>query len=352
MDTEPGRGGVPANIGYPLLLGDESVRHVFSLFRRYLFDHRREMPLPSAFLLDELNRVVRVYEGAVTTEELVADCNRIPRSMEERLKLGLPFPGRFYNGEPRHDYFTFGVAYMQHEYYDEAQVAFEQSLKRNQSNPNTYYDLGLIALKKGQLPEARSRLERAVELDPANADAWNNLGVTMGQLGDHEQARRDFQLALERQPAHPTAVQNMIRVLRYQNKPQEARAVLFKALETDPRQAQLHNQLGMLLAKDGDLQGAIAEFEKAVDLEPSNPEMLNDLGVARMQNGDNTRAMQIFETCLRLAPNYGLAVLNIATIYLAAGKLDAAHEVLSQFLEKNPENKEVRDALQEVDSRR
>ena len=352
INAEPGLVTLPSDLSYPLLVADEKASHVFNLFRRYLFERRRDMPLPSAFLLDDDGKVVRVYEGAVTAAELVADCKRIPRSAEERLKLGLPFPGRYYTGELHHDYFTYGVAYLQHEDYDEAQGAFEQSIQRNPSNPTAYYDLGVIALNKGQFADARARLEKAVELDPANADAWNNLGVAMGQLGDPDQARRNFQRALDRQPAHPIAVQNMIKLLRYQNLPQEARAVLLKAIEADPRQAQLHYELGMSLVDDRDLEGARAEFEKAVNLEPSSPEMLNALGVALMQHGEDEHALQVFEKCLRLAPDLGLAAVNMATIYLAAGKVDKAHDLLSEFLKRNPDNKDVREALQEVDSRR
>jgi len=351
LNAEQGPGAIPPHLSYPLLLADEKGSHVFNVFRRYLFDRRRDMPLPSAFLLDEEGNVVRVYEGAVNTAELVADCKRIPRGPEARLKLGLPFPGRYYTGELHHNAFTYGVAYLQYEDYDEAQAAFEQSIQRSQ-NPNAYYDLGLIALYKNQPAEARSRLEKAVELDPANADAWNNLGVAMGQLGDQDQARRNFQRALDLQPAHLVAVQNMIKVLRYQSRPQEVRAVLLKAIESDPRQAELHHELGMFLVESGDLDGGLAEFEKAVELGPSNPEMLNALGVALMQKGDGERAMQIFEKCVRLAPNFGLAVLNMATLYLSAGKADKAHDVLSEFLKRNPEDKEIREALKEVDSKR
>lgn len=351
MNVEQTGAAFPGDLSYPLLLADEKASHVFDVFHRYLFDRRRDMRLPSALLLDDGNKIVRVYEGAVNTADLIADCHQIPRSAEQRLRLGLPFPGRYYSGELHRNYFTYGVAYLQYEHYDEAQAAFEQSIQHSQNNPAAYYDLGLIALNKGQFAEARGRLEKAVELDPANADAWNNLGVAMGQLGDQEQARRCFERALDRQPGHLVAVQNMVKLLRYQNRPQEARAVLLKAVETDPRQAEFHNELGQLLVEGGELDAASAEFEKAVGLEPSNPEMLNDLGVALMQKGDGERAMQAFEKCARLAPNFGLAVLNMATLYLSAGKAEKAHEVLSDFLRRNPENKDIREALKEVASR-
>jgi Flp pilus assembly protein TadD len=351
LNAQDGRGQIPTHLSFPLLLADERASHVFSLFRRYLFDLRRDMSLPSAFLL-ESGKVVRIYEGAVSTAELIADAGRIPRSAEERLKRALPFPGRYYRGELHHNYFTYGVAYLQHEYFDEARAAFEQSIERSQSNPAAYYNLGLICLNQGQFSEAKTSLEKAVELDPANADAWNNLGVVMGQESDYDQAQRDFQRALDRQPAHVLALQNMVKLLRYQGKPEKALDLLLKAIEIDPRQAELHKGLGMLYVEDKNLEAARAEFEKAVALEPTNTEMINGLGVVLMQMGNSDSAMRLFEQCTRLAPTFDRPYLNMAVLYLASGNTSKAHDVLSEFLSREPDNSDVREALKEVDSKR
>ncbi|GAC1633841.1 MAG: hypothetical protein NVS9B14_09130 [Candidatus Acidiferrum sp.] len=72
MNAEQGRGVIPAHLSYPLLLADAKATHIFNLFRRYLFDRRRDMPLPSAFLLDEQNQVVRVYEDTVHSAQALA----------------------------------------------------------------------------------------------------------------------------------------------------------------------------------------------------------------------------------------------------------------------------------------
>jgi hypothetical protein len=42
----------------------------------------------------------------------------------------------------------------------------------------------------------------------------------------------------------------------------------------------------------------------------------------------------------------------MATLYLAAGQADKAHDVLAEFLKRDPQNKDIREALEEVDSRR
>jgi predicted Zn-dependent protease len=42
----------------------------------------------------------------------------------------------------------------------------------------------------------------------------------------------------------------------------------------------------------------------------------------------------------------------MAALYLNAGKPEKAHEILSEYLANDPDNPDIRQALQEVDSKR
>lgn len=336
---------------FPLLLGDEKIANIFAIFHRYLFDRRREMAFPTSFLLDKEGKVVRVYAGTASPAAIAHDAATIPATSEERMRKAFPFPGRFYRGELHHNYFTYGVGYLQYEYLDEALAAFQQAILRNQSVPAAYYNLGLIYLNKEMFDQARSHLEKAVQLDPANADAWNNLGVVVGQLGDYAGAKADFQRALDRQPTHLLAIQNMVKLLQFQQRPDEARALLLKAIEADPRQAEFHRGLGMFYVEQKDLASAENEFQKAVALQPGNPEILNGLGVVFMQEGKSAEALDTFDRCRKLAPNFDRPYLNMAVLYLSSGHAAEAHAILAEYLARDPSNQEIRQALQEVDSR-
>ena len=346
------QGQAGSSVSLPLVIADEKTANVYNLFYRYLFDRRRDMVLPTSFLLDEQGKAVRVYVGTAAPGDIAADAERIPKSTQERMRSALPFSGRYYRGELHHNYFTYGVAFLQYEYLDEALTAFQQSIERNLSNPAAHYNVGLIYLNKGEFEKARTSLEKAVELDASNADAWNNLGVVLGQQGDYGGAQKNFQRALDLQPTYLLALQNMAKLLRYQGRPDEARSLLLKAIAADPKQAEFHSGLAMLYVEGKDLGSAESEFEKAVALEPEKVEMLNGLGVVLMQEGKSARAMEIFERCVRLAPTYDRPYLNMAVLYLAAGSPDKAHDLLSDFLNRYPENEEIRQALQEVDSRK
>jgi Flp pilus assembly protein TadD len=62
--------------------------------------------------------------------------------------------------------------------------------------------------------------------------------------------------------------------------------------------------------------------------------------------------MRLFEQCTRLAPTFDRPYLNMAVLYLASGNTSKAHDVLSEFLSREPDNSDVREALKEVDSKR
>lgn len=334
---------------FPVLLADEKTSTVYSLFYRYLFDRRRDIALPTSFLLDQQGAVVRVYSGAPPTIQIAADAERVPKSVEERMHKALPFEGQFYRGEFHHNYFTYGVAFLQYGFLDDALTAFEQSITRNPNYAGAHYNVGLIYLNKGQFEKARTSLQKAIELDPSNADAWNNLGVVLGQMEDYAGAQRNFQHVLDMQPAHLLAVQNMVKLLRFRGRMDDARALLLKAIAADPGQAEFHQGLAMLYVEQNNLGSAEAEFRKAVDLDPQNPEMLNGLGVVLMQEGNSDQAMELFKRCTQIAPTNDRPYLNMAVLYLTAGQTDKAHEVLSEFLARDPENKDIRQALEEVD---
>jgi Flp pilus assembly protein TadD/peroxiredoxin len=340
------------SFSFPVLIADEQIGNVYSIFYRYLFERRGEMVFPTSFLIDAEGKVIKVYNGAASPTQIFEDARSATENVEDRIRRALPFPGRYFGNGLHHNYFTYGVAFLQYEYFDQALTSFQQSIARNPTYAAAYYNLGLIYLNKGMFDDARTSLEKAVELGPTNADAWNNLGVVHGQQGDYDQARRDFERTIELQPSHSLALQNLVKLYRYQGHLDEAQTLLEKAVAIDPSQADLHQGLAMLLVERKDLPRAKLEFDEAVRLAPEDVEALNGLGVVLMQMGDADKAMERFERCHQLAPSYDRPFLNMAVLYLSAGKPQKAHDILSEYLVKQPDDQDIRQALHEVDSRK
>src|SRR5208337_4978555 len=177
----------------PVLMASEDVTGIYNLVYHFMFDRRRNLGLPTTFLIDPKGFIVKVYQGPADAERLNADCHRIPHTPEDRVRLTLPFPGTLHLGEFRRNEFTYGAAFSQAGYYDQAIREFTLALETNPDYAEAHYNLGTLHLKQGKPDEARRHLQRALELRHEYPDALNNLGLLAAQAGDNPEAIRYFQ---------------------------------------------------------------------------------------------------------------------------------------------------------------
>ncbi len=335
---------------FPTLAADTATAAVYDIFHRYLFERRHDITIPTTFLLDRDGAVVKMYSGAVTCAQIGKDIHSIPEGIEARMKRALPFPGLYFGKGLHRNYFTYGVAFLQYGFEDQAISSFELSIDRNPNYGPAYYNLGLIYLNQDKLDQARVNIEKAVSLDVDNADAWNNLGVVYGQKEDYKRAQECFEKTLKLKPAHLLAIQNLVKLYEYQNRPEMARQILEKAIAVDPGSAELRVGLAMFYMGQGNPIPAKEQLENAVRLEPKNVAAINGLGVVLMRQGDSHAALENFTQCTRIDPDFDRAYLNMAALFLNQGEVKKAQDVLAKFLSTHPDNPDVRNALREVEA--
>jgi Flp pilus assembly protein TadD/peroxiredoxin len=350
--SEEPAGTAYGTLPFPVLTADAQTQSVYNIFYRYLFERRRDIPLPTAFLLDASQNVVKVYTGGFVPARVLKDHLEAPRDAASRIERALPFKGNYYGAGFHHNYFTYGVAYLQYEYLDQALSCFERAVEINPSQAGAYYNIGLIYLGKDVLDKAQANLEKAVELDPSDANAWNNLGVVNGENGDYDAAQRYFEKTLSLRPSHLLAVQNLVKLYDYKEKPDDALRVLQAAVAAEPSSAPLHLEFGMFYAGKGDFTEAEREFNDTVRLQPRNAAALNGLGAIAMRRGDTETAMKDFRECVEIAPDFDRPYLNMTSMLLNSGKAQEAHDLLAGYLAKHPDNAEIKEALVQVDSKR
>lgn len=333
-------------VSFPILLGDDRVAGVYDIFYRYLFERRRDLPIPATFLLDKARNIVKLYQGPVSAERLQADLQSMPNTAEERLRKALPFGGTLYQGGLRRNDFTYGVALFQRGYLRQATAAFQQVVASKPNNAEAFYNLGTLYLRRHDLQAARPCLERALELRPDYPEAWNNLGMIAGQEGQAAEAIRDFQKALQLRPYYVTALVNLGNLYRRQGAPTEAEDLLRRALRAEPENAEAHYSLGMFYAQQGRMEPALQLLEKAVELRPDYADALNNLGVVLARAGRAADAEERFQACIRVAPQFDQAYLNLARLYAMMNDTQKAREVLLALLRLQPQHKLARQTLE------
>ena len=97
---------------FPVVFASQDVAGIYNIIYRYLFDRRRDLPVPSTFLVDPNGLIVKVYQGVVQPERAVADSKSLPTTTADRLKKALPFAGALFEGEFKRNDFTYGVAFF------------------------------------------------------------------------------------------------------------------------------------------------------------------------------------------------------------------------------------------------
>ena len=336
------------HLSFITLLASADMAGIYNVLYRYMFDRRRDLGIPTSFLIDGEGQIVKVYQGTLIPEHVWDDLHHIPKTPEERVRLGLPFPGIHFGGGFRRDNFAYGVAFYQRGYLDQAVGPFRLAARDNPGDAEAHYNLGTLYLKKGMAVEAGESLQRALQIRPNYPDAANNLGMLAAQQGRPEEARRYFEEAIRQRPDYTTALMNLGTLNRLQGRFTEAQQLFEQALSSDPEDPRASYELGLLFAQKGDAERARQYFQAALNLRPDFPEALNNLAVLYWRTQRLEEAVKTFEECIRVSPDFDQPYLNLARLYVATGKRQGARQILQQLLTRVPNNSVARKALEEL----
>lgn len=329
-----------------ILFATEEVAGIYNILYRYLFDRRRDLPIPTTFLIEPPSRIIKLYQGIVSPRDVVADVQSRPTSQPERVRRALPFPGILPEQKFERNDFTYGIALFQRGYMDQAAESFKAVIATQPTSSEAYYNLGTLCLRTNKLSEARDYLEQAIRLQPEYAEAWNNLGTIAAEQGRWDEAVGNFEHSLSLKPGYAVALVNLGNLYRHRGDYEKAGNFLTRALEIEPNDPEANYSAGMLYAHQSDFERASRYLRAAVSLRPDYAEALNNLGVLLVQEKQYSQAEDTFRTCIRVAPSFEDAYINLARVYVLMKDAAQAKEVLEQLIRLQPSNKVAQQALE------
>ena len=334
------------SLPFTLLGVDREMAAVYNIVYQYLFDRHRDLCLPTSLLIDETGAIVRVYQGVLDPRQILDDVASMPRTNAERTSKALPFPGVLCQSEFRRNALTYGVAFFQHGFLEQAEHAFQQAIEAEPSNADAYYNLGTVYLRRNAPQQARENLEQSVRFRPDYAEAWNNLGMLAAQAGDDTEAISNFERALELRPSYGTALVNLGNLYRRRGDLGQAETVLERARDSEPENPEVSYSLGMLYARRDDSERAEQYLKTAIRLKRDYPEALNNLGVLLTQQQRYGEAETDFRTCIEAAPAFDQAYLNLARLYVVLNDKQKARDILEALLRQQPNHTMAQQMLQ------
>jgi tetratricopeptide (TPR) repeat protein len=338
-----------SRLSSPVLQGTDDVASVYNILYGYLFDRHRDLHFPTSFLINAKGEIVKVYQG--TADDVEQDARQIPQTDEERTKKALPFAGthRFEFGR---NYLSFGSAFFQRGYYEEAAEAFKTALHENASSAEAVYGIGSVYLQQNKNPEAQQEFERVLKM-PAGypetlPNTWNNLGILATREQRMEEAVGYFQKALQLSPDHLIALDNLGNAYRELKRWEKAREVLEHAVAVGPEDPEANYNLGMVYAQTEDNASAEQFLKKALQYRAAYPEALNNLGILYVRTQRVDEAVTLFQQCIKVAPEFDKSYLSLARVYAIEGELDKARAVLMQLLVEHPGHEQATKMLDQL----
>jgi Flp pilus assembly protein TadD len=173
--------------------------------------------------------------------------------------------------------------------------------------------IGALYAQRKRLDLAIPLLERSLLLNPRNEDAHMNLGAAYAETGKMDRAEEQFRAAVLLSPANFNA----------------------------------HNMLGKVYFDSNRLTAAEQQFRQSLECEP-NVAAYDYLGYIYAQWGDQARAEKAFKAALAMKSSDSHAHFHLGLIYAATGRTSQAVDEMRSALSADPNNLEIRSALEKL----
>ena len=316
---------------YDVLIADSQTAETYSVLNERIFDRRRELAIPTSFLLDRQRRIVKVYRGPVEVDAIVDDARS--ESLE-----ALPFAGHWAVSRPRRDFEELASAFAERGLADPARTMFAEAAARGERSPRLLNNLAGALIAAGDAARAEALLREALAAEPRMTDARVNLATLLVQQGDPFEAARLLEAALALQP-RDGQVLSVLGSLRFSQGDLDVAQTLFRrAVDARPEDHRFRENLGAVLASQGRFEAALAEYESARDLGASGADLQTNLGVLYIQTGRATEALDAFVKASEADPESAGPHLNLARLRLQLGDVDRAIQSIGRARRADPDD--------------
>jgi tetratricopeptide (TPR) repeat protein len=189
-------------------------------------------------------------------------------------------------------YFNLGMLYLKFHTPELANLVFEHGLKELPNSPLLWMGMGLTQHLAERTEQAATALKKAVELDPAFTDAYIVLGDVLESDNHLEAALPVFRTAIQRQPNLYIGYFYYGKILLKMNdgRLEQAIEALRKSTQLRPEFAEGHYELGRALEHAGRNADAIAEYKLSAERDPALAASQYRLALIYRKQGDTALA--------------------------------------------------------------
>lgn len=186
---------------------------------------------------------------------------------------------------------------------------FNESLKRNPSDPQVYLNIGNVYLTSAD------SIQRLIDNPPKEQAGKLDVNALRKQVEDNlSKAKENFE----------------------------------KAISLNNNLGQALYNLAVVYDRQGKVPEAIKQFEKLQAANPRDPSILFQLGLLYYRNNQKDNAIAAWERAVLLFPNYSNAHWYLSLAYEEKGELERALTEAEKVAELNPDNEMVKQRLEQL----
>lgn len=198
--------------------------------------------------------------------------------------------------------------------FEKAEKYCLEALEKNKLYAQTYDELGTVYLAQNKVEDAMNYFRAGVTLSPKYAPRYDNAISAMLQYKKYKEVEEIFALAIE-------------------NK-----------IEFD----EFDKKYGELLFHLRKFDKALPYLQKAHFANNEDGSVLNLIGICYKDKGKKEEALRYYNSALKLLPSDTRIMFNKALCLISLVRLEQATKVLNAILEIEPENKKVKDKLENL----
>lgn len=187
------------------------------------------------------------------------------------------------------------------EFYHDAQIILEQTLKVSPNNLDVLQLLGLVRHAKHNYKEAIECFEKALENDPDNFENLNNMGLCYSNLGEYKKSIEFIERSISIKPETGYLYSNLGLQYRNLSDIEKAKKCFYKALSISPTET-TWSMLGGCYGELKELDKAEECFKEALKINPSFDGGHVDLASVYKTRGEYNKAWKHYEHRFKVYP--------------------------------------------------
>ena len=197
------------------------------------------------------------------------------------------------------EWFELAVEHNNNRRIKESIVAFEESLKLNDTYVSSWINYGYVLCEDGRYQESIKALLKALELEPNSEEAFCNLGVAELRLNNLSQAEKYFRICIKLKPNYVNALRNLAITLTSQGRFSEAVLVLNKILQFLPNDYQTLMSLGSLYLNVGNGGEALKYFSYVYQVNPDSSDLVLMIAHSLKLSGEAAQSLRFLSTHIK-----------------------------------------------------